>query len=309
MILPSFPDVPVGGPEAGVTLPLKPDPSIPGQTEPTILPFPTSRSAECANPAEGAARVLYQRPGSLRVLRSILAVPRTAHFWTEMSDVVPGICCSHCSSLGVTAPRVPMTTGTTVVFTFQALSSSSLRPWGLIETQPLTTTLTRIRLMAATISTLLLGRVTSRLPIYCRQEGVGKIHLCFEVDPMLECFLVVQRDPQIVSVINEVFFIAARRPERSDAPTPPTQQPERRGELQQRSGELQETLCGHMQAKSDGVMRGKMCFPDFSCSQHFQHKSDTCHLQKYSNDSAVVSKALSDDLCGIWNEIKQKKES
>ncbi|PWA28005.1 hypothetical protein CCH79_00012110, partial [Gambusia affinis] len=75
------------------------------------------------------ARVLYQRPGSLRVLRSILTVPRTAHFWTEMSDVVPGICCSHCSSLGVTAPRVPMTTGTTVVFTFQALSSSSLRPW------------------------------------------------------------------------------------------------------------------------------------------------------------------------------------
>uniref|UniRef100_A0A3B3UCN4 Fetuin B n=1 Tax=Poecilia latipinna TaxID=48699 RepID=A0A3B3UCN4_9TELE len=57
MILPSFPDVPAGGPEVGVTLPLKPDPSIPGQTEPTILPFPTSRSAECANPTEGKSLV------------------------------------------------------------------------------------------------------------------------------------------------------------------------------------------------------------------------------------------------------------
>ncbi|XP_007571013.1 fetuin B isoform X1 [Poecilia formosa] len=57
MILPSFPDVPAAGPEVGVTLPLKPDPSIPGQTEPTILPFPTSRSAECANPAEGKSLV------------------------------------------------------------------------------------------------------------------------------------------------------------------------------------------------------------------------------------------------------------
>uniref|UniRef100_A0A3B5L2X5 Cystatin domain-containing protein n=1 Tax=Xiphophorus couchianus TaxID=32473 RepID=A0A3B5L2X5_9TELE len=57
MILPSFPDVPAGGPKAGVTLPLRPDPSIPGQTEPTILPFPTSRSAECANPPPGASLV------------------------------------------------------------------------------------------------------------------------------------------------------------------------------------------------------------------------------------------------------------
>lgn len=30
------------------------------------------------------------------------------------------------------------------------------------------------------------------------------IYLCFEVDPMLECFLVVQRDPQIMPIINEV---------------------------------------------------------------------------------------------------------
>uniref|UniRef100_A0A3Q0RZ04 Fetuin B n=1 Tax=Amphilophus citrinellus TaxID=61819 RepID=A0A3Q0RZ04_AMPCI len=45
--LPSFPDVPAGGPEVGVVLPLKPDPQIPGQTEPTIEAFPTSISAQC----------------------------------------------------------------------------------------------------------------------------------------------------------------------------------------------------------------------------------------------------------------------
>ncbi|XP_063356610.1 fetuin-B-like [Pelmatolapia mariae] len=45
--LPSFPDVPAGGPGVGVTLPLKPDPQIPGEMEPTIEPFPTSVSAQC----------------------------------------------------------------------------------------------------------------------------------------------------------------------------------------------------------------------------------------------------------------------
>ncbi|XP_029005146.2 fetuin B [Betta splendens] len=49
--LPSFPDVPAGGPEAGVTLPLKPDPQIPGQREPTVQAFPTSVSAQCPPPA------------------------------------------------------------------------------------------------------------------------------------------------------------------------------------------------------------------------------------------------------------------
>ncbi|OIH49636.1 hypothetical protein A7M94_18825 [Acinetobacter baumannii] len=49
--LPSFPDVPVGGPGVGVTLPLKPDPQIPGQMEPTIEPFPTSVSALCPTTA------------------------------------------------------------------------------------------------------------------------------------------------------------------------------------------------------------------------------------------------------------------
>lgn len=48
MTLPSFPDVPAGGPEVGVTLPLKPDPQIPGGSEPTIKAFPTSVSAQCA---------------------------------------------------------------------------------------------------------------------------------------------------------------------------------------------------------------------------------------------------------------------
>ncbi len=45
--LPSFPDVPAAGPEVGVTLPLKPDPQIPGHTEPAIKAFPTSLSAQC----------------------------------------------------------------------------------------------------------------------------------------------------------------------------------------------------------------------------------------------------------------------
>ncbi|XP_051261435.1 sialic acid-binding Ig-like lectin 12 isoform X2 [Dicentrarchus labrax] len=75
------------------------------------------------------SRVLYQRPGSLRVLRSILAVPRTALFWTEASDVVPGICWSHSPSLGVTAPRAPTTTGITLALTFHICSSCSFNPW------------------------------------------------------------------------------------------------------------------------------------------------------------------------------------
>ncbi|XP_047442064.1 histidine-rich glycoprotein-like [Mugil cephalus] len=45
MILPSFPDEPVG--PVGVTLPLKPDPQIPGETEPVIESFPTGLSAQC----------------------------------------------------------------------------------------------------------------------------------------------------------------------------------------------------------------------------------------------------------------------
>ena len=37
------------------------------------------------------AHVLSQRPWSLKVLRSILAIPRTAHLWTEISNIVPVI--------------------------------------------------------------------------------------------------------------------------------------------------------------------------------------------------------------------------
>lgn len=32
------------------------------------------------------------------------------------------------------------------------------------------------------------------------------IYLCLEVDPMLECFLVVQRDPQVMSIIDQVIL-------------------------------------------------------------------------------------------------------
>lgn len=48
------------------------------------------------------ARVLHQRPESLRFLCSLFAVPRTALFWTEISDVGPEVCHSpswggHCT--------------------------------------------------------------------------------------------------------------------------------------------------------------------------------------------------------------------
>ncbi|KAM8874700.1 uncharacterized protein AB9W97_015908 [Spinachia spinachia] len=55
--LPSFPDVPAGGPEVGVTLPLKPDPQVPGQTEPIIKPFPKAISADCSPAPKGDSLV------------------------------------------------------------------------------------------------------------------------------------------------------------------------------------------------------------------------------------------------------------
>ncbi|KAK9519708.1 hypothetical protein VZT92_022418 [Zoarces viviparus] len=57
MTLPSFPDIPGGDPEVGVTLPLKPDPQIPGQMEPIIQAFPTTASANCAPAAAGKTLV------------------------------------------------------------------------------------------------------------------------------------------------------------------------------------------------------------------------------------------------------------
>uniref|UniRef100_A0AAV2LMA5 Endonuclease/exonuclease/phosphatase domain-containing protein n=1 Tax=Knipowitschia caucasica TaxID=637954 RepID=A0AAV2LMA5_KNICA len=46
----------------------------------------------------------------------------------DVSEVVPGIRCNNSSSFGITAPSAPITTGTTVTFTIQAPSSSSLSP-------------------------------------------------------------------------------------------------------------------------------------------------------------------------------------
>lgn len=45
---------------------------------------------------------------STKALHSIFAIPSTALFWTEMSDVIPGICRRHLLSLGVTAPSAPI---------------------------------------------------------------------------------------------------------------------------------------------------------------------------------------------------------
>ncbi|XP_023810150.1 fetuin-B [Oryzias latipes] len=50
MILPSFPDQPAAGPHPGVTLPLRPDPQIPGAHEPIIQAFPRGISHECKAP-------------------------------------------------------------------------------------------------------------------------------------------------------------------------------------------------------------------------------------------------------------------
>lgn len=55
--LPAFPDVPAGGAEVGVVLPLKPDPQIPDQMEPTIEAFPTTLSANCAPAPAGETLV------------------------------------------------------------------------------------------------------------------------------------------------------------------------------------------------------------------------------------------------------------
>ncbi|XP_074525159.1 fetuin B [Halichoeres trimaculatus] len=57
MTLPSFPDVPAAGPEAGVPLVLKPDPQIPDLTEPFIEPFPTTVSGQCSPPPQGTTLV------------------------------------------------------------------------------------------------------------------------------------------------------------------------------------------------------------------------------------------------------------
>ncbi|KAK7889016.1 hypothetical protein WMY93_024576 [Mugilogobius chulae] len=69
--LPAFPDVPAAGPEVGVTLPLKPDPQIPGQVEPTVIPFPTKLSAQCPPPliVEGIVATLFLEDPEFKVLQ------------------------------------------------------------------------------------------------------------------------------------------------------------------------------------------------------------------------------------------------
>jgi len=46
----------------------------------------------------------YKRHDSLRVQCSYWGIARTALFWTEITEVVPGICWSHSLSLRVTTP-------------------------------------------------------------------------------------------------------------------------------------------------------------------------------------------------------------
>lgn len=52
------------------------------------------------------------RPWSLRILHGVTDALRTALFWTEISDVGPGISWSHVPCLGSISPGAPTTTGT-----------------------------------------------------------------------------------------------------------------------------------------------------------------------------------------------------
>lgn len=74
-------------------------------------------------------QVLYQRPGSSRVLISILVNLRTVLFWTEISNVDSGICWNHSFSMVVTTLSGPMGTGTPETLTLHSFSISSFSPW------------------------------------------------------------------------------------------------------------------------------------------------------------------------------------
>lgn len=57
--------------------------------------------------------VVYQRPGDMRVMHRILAVPMIALIWKDISGVIPGICWFYSPSLGITSwvflsPLVPI---------------------------------------------------------------------------------------------------------------------------------------------------------------------------------------------------------
>ncbi|TWW56342.1 Plexin-A1 [Takifugu flavidus] len=82
-------------------------------------------------------QVLYQRPGSLRVMNRILTVPRTALFWTEISDVVPGICWNHLlspwyfSSFSCSFFLMLLLLGiaTSIITVFRCLSTTTMSGW------------------------------------------------------------------------------------------------------------------------------------------------------------------------------------
>ncbi|KAG1933746.1 fetuin B [Pimephales promelas] len=60
MTLPAFPESPAAGPPQASTLPFLPDPQIPGQREPSIQAFPSTRSPECPAPSTIENGILKQ---------------------------------------------------------------------------------------------------------------------------------------------------------------------------------------------------------------------------------------------------------
>lgn len=70
--------------------------------------------------------ILNHRPEKLRVLCNILSISSNALFWTEISDVVPGVCWSHFSSWGVT---IPCALTITLTFICHIVYGFSFIPW------------------------------------------------------------------------------------------------------------------------------------------------------------------------------------
>ncbi|TWW68189.1 hypothetical protein D4764_02G0012300 [Takifugu flavidus] len=145
-------------------------------------------------------RVLYQRPGGLRVLRRILAVPRTVLFWTEISGVVPSICWSIYSAwplvllqlLLFLLPDVATSITTTV---FWCLSTTTMSGW-------LATTILSVwiwkshRILACLFSTTFGGvshlvRGTSSpysdVPVHYASHLVMPFHVCPACQHLAPC--------------------------------------------------------------------------------------------------------------------------
>lgn len=78
------------------------------------------------------ARVFDQRPRRLRVLRIIFAVPVTSLFWTEILDVIPGICWIHAPSLGSLHRLFRLSQGTLLPSPF----TSSRAPLSVLDISP-----------------------------------------------------------------------------------------------------------------------------------------------------------------------------